>query len=576
MATARICSRTSVIRRALLATMCIAVTSSSGCVKNEPLALSEARSGVSASSASPASRSCDVIVVGGSLSALAAGLHAAREGAATCLIEPTGTIGGQFTTEGVSPPDFAGHWVDSLDVGAVSRNPANQAPELALWLRAIGSPALCWVSRWCFQPQAILRRMEAAVEAETRLTVYREAVVIGVKTARPAPVGPHQIISVDVVQRGSWPSTQPLSTLLADWYDPAPSAAYPKKRTIRFTGRDGRPPIVIDASAFGDLLVLSGARWLQGADATDGGIATVADTCGMALVFPFALEYRTKPVSDDEWSGIPSPAATDPRFSFGQFDWAKVWTYRRIAGNQWPVRPGDVSMQNWTPGNDYRAKYHLMSVERTKGQAASGWRGGVRFDVLRAAEQQALEYAAWYKMNAPSSIQPYLAISRTWGTASGLSRMPYLRDSRRSIGLDDFVLAGRSFVGPGSQGTGEVFPDRVAIGAYQFDFRSLEGCQMPSYGISSTLTLPYYVPFRALTSADVSNLLVAGKTMAQSTLANTATRLHPTEWHTGIAAGVAAAWMSSNGADSRTAYNRISEIQPLIARWAPINWTLSR
>ena len=51
---------------------------------------------------------------------------------------------------------------------------------------------------------------------------------------------------------------------------------------------------------------------------------------------------------------------------------------------------------------------------------------------------------------------------------------------------------------------------------------------------------PYFVPFRALTSDEVPNLLLAGKTMAQTFLANAATRFHPVEWATGAAAGAAA------------------------------------
>jgi hypothetical protein len=54
---------------------------------------------------------------------------------------------------------------------------------------------------------------------------------------------------------------------------------------------------------------------------------------------------------------------------------------------------------------------------------------------------------------------------------------------------------------------------------------------------------PSYLPFRALTNHQVDNLLVAGLTMAQSFMANSALRMHPIEWISGQAAGVAAALM---------------------------------
>ena len=58
-------------------------------------------------------------------------------------------------------------------------------------------------------------------------------------------------------------------------------------------------------------------------------------------------------------------------------------------------------------------------------------------------------------------------------------------------------------------------------------------------------TIPFYIPFRALTVAGAPNLLVAGKNMATSFLTNSVTRLHPNEWASGTAAGVAAAMMSA-------------------------------
>ena len=69
-------------------------------------------------------------------------------------------------------------------------------------------------------------------------------------------------------------------------------------------------------------------------------------------------------------------------------------------------------------------------------------------------------------------------------------------------------------------------------------------------------------------------MLVAGKTMAQSFMANSATRLHPTEWSTGTAAGVAAAYMSQTGKTSRQTLESIAEVQSLVRAKTPIDWTI--
>ncbi len=92
-------------------------------------------------------------------------------------------------------------------------------------------------------------------------------------------------------------------------------------------------------------------------------------------------------------------------------------------------------------------------------------------------------------------------------------------------------------------GTARKFNDTVAIGDYHYaDIHGLKnGCQYPDYILGGNHPVnPYYIPFRALTSEYASNLLIPGKSMAQSFLANAATRLHPTEWSTGVAAGAAA------------------------------------
>jgi hypothetical protein len=90
--------------------------------------------------------------------------------------------------------------------------------------------------------------------------------------------------------------------------------------------------------------------------------------------------------------------------------------------------------------------------------------------------------------------------------------------------------------------------------------------------------LPYYLPFRALTSADAPNLLVpvAGKTMAQSFWANAGTRLHPEEWVTGTAAGAAAAIMTEQGRGSEQMYDNVAQLQTVLQDrfGSPLEWTL--
>jgi NADPH-dependent 2,4-dienoyl-CoA reductase/sulfur reductase-like enzyme len=50
---------------------------------------------------------CDLVVVGGSVAGLSAAVTAAKEGADTCLLEPTDMLGGQMTANGIPALDFS-------------------------------------------------------------------------------------------------------------------------------------------------------------------------------------------------------------------------------------------------------------------------------------------------------------------------------------------------------------------------------------------------------------------------------------------------------------------------------------
>ena len=122
--------------------------------------------------------------------------------------------------------------------------------------------------------------------------------------------------------------------------------------------------------------------------------------------------------------------------------------------------------------------------------------------------------------------------------------------------------------------TGTIFPDRVALGCYPADIHPIATCRMPAYATEAHDTLPFCIPFRALTHRDLSNLLVAGKTMAQSFLANSATRLHPIEWSSGTACGIAAAQMAESGRTSREILDDIGTLQARVREATPIDWTI--
>lgn len=533
----------------------------------------------------------DVVIAGGSTAAFAAALAAAEAGATTALIEPTDWVGGQLTSSGVPAIDEAWHSVKQPEgqppyaVSKVARLPANMTPRFLTLLQSIEQRGDCWVSRFCFCPDAFVVHQLEPLErgVSDRLTVFRETVVKRVTLAADGA----RIESLECIGRS------PRGTLVArgydrlpsedlgDWYDPTDSDRF-DKQVIRFVSRADRPTVFVDATEWGEVLALSGKDYLQGIEAADGSleIPAGADTCGQATVFCFAQQLHAEP------AGEPDRAVRATDMGYGAYTdkpdpWTKIWTYRRLRGKGAPAS-GDICLQNWgysaahgDGGNDYPHAYLFLSKAATSAQRAD-WRGGVDLAALAGAEDRAYAWHQWFRDHAPEGIDPgrITLAGAILGTGHGLAKLPYIRDTRRSIGIDGFVLRFADLTGPSGSRTGTRFPDRIALGAYPADIHPVATCRMPAYAVEAHDSLPFYIPFRALTHRDIPNLLVAGKTMAQSFLANSSTRLHPIEWSSGTACGIAAADMARTGRSSAALLADIERLQERVATATPIDWTI--
>ena len=533
----------------------------------------------------------DVVIAGGTTAAFAAAVSSAESGARTALIEPTDWVGGQLTASAVPAVDEAWHKVTDprtkqvFNVSAIARKRENMTPNFRAMLDATGNPGGGWVSNYCFQPKDFLDRHLLPLESKLKdkLVVYRDTVIKSVETD-PASGRVRSIAAIkrtpkDGVGWGGYDRF--LSQDLADWYSPTDSDRFRKTLlTFRVDVRPGHGTVFIDATEWGEVLALSDAPFLQGVEAVDGGREGI-DTCGQATVIDFVQRLNAEPTDEP-----PGPVGVR-NLGYGSYKkfgdaWDRIWTYRRLKGKGSKAAVGDISLQNWgysgrdnEGGNDYPFGYLLKSRADSAAERAD-WRGGIDLGVLAAAEQRALAWHYWFKANVPPPFVPeQVTLDRgVLGTGTGLAKMPYVRDTRRSIGLDGFILKVADLGGDPANLTGKRFRDRVALGAYPADIHPVTTCEFPRYVSSGHETLPFCIPFRALTNERFGNLLVAGKTMAQSFLANAATRLHPIEWSTGTAAGVAAAAMSKQDWSARQALEHIAEVQALVRQKTPIDWTI--
>lgn len=551
---------------------------------------------VRAAVAQPAGQSYDVVIAGGSTAALAAAFSAAEEGARVALLEPTDWIGGQLTASGVPAIDEAWHQVRApkedqtadahggagpllLNVSRVARDPRNMTPFFRDALAAIGNPGGGWVSRYCFEPRVLLDGWLLPRERELadRLTVFRETVVKRVETDG------RRVTAVVAIRRTPRPGVDGYDRLpsqeLADWYSPEDSPRFTKE-TLRFEG-----DLFVDATEWGELLALADAPYLQGAEPSEDSL-DAEDRHGQAMVFGFVQRMHAEPVDDHPAIEPVSGLGYGP-YRDRDDAWQKIWTYRRLKGAGADASPGELTLQNWgysgkleEGGNDYPFAYLFLPRDETAAQRAD-WRGGVSLAALAGAERRALAWHDWFRHAAPDGIDPdqITLAPEVFGAGHGLAKLPYLRDTRRSIGVGGFTLKFRDLIGRINDGkldrlTGTPFKDRVALGAYPADIHPLIGYTYPPHVLENHPTLPFYIPLRALTNDAYDNLLVAGKTMAQTFLANSATRLQPIEWSSGAACGVVAADLAESGATTAAACEDHERLRKKIAAHTPVDWVI--
>jgi hypothetical protein len=554
--------------------------------------------------------SADIVVCGGSLSACAAALQAARDypKARILLTEITDWLGGQATSQGVSAIDNAWHSpaaalmrenpdqyyaADYLDFIRRIKNTPKEAPGFGY-----GGDGVNWVSREGYDPRSAAWILDQMIAEHSNIQLLKMTVVKAVQ-AVDEPKG-RRITGLTLIQRspatGYAPFDDFLSAELPDWYDPKPSHRFAKQLIEVSPADPARGMVVIDATELGDVMVLSGAVYTVGRELTTEKYALTGEPPAMdesgsqAFVFPFC-ETTSETVDAEEepqswWPdfGVYFQQQFDSFFSLGNFSWERVWSYRRLyttgPGNSFDtVYPGDVTMENWNPGNDYP----YGTLFKTQAEAAAeieDWRGGVLGDQLSMAEKHAVAFHFYMKQRRTTTFDVVLARDgmpqNMMATKHGLSKFPYLRCTRRLVGLNNFRIQSREFTDTRAAGyvPGPSFRyyDAVGIGNYASDVHPTR----QSKGLSPKVEqpAPFYIPYRSLASDNVGNLLVAGKNIAATYLTNSAYRLHPIEWAAGSAAGAAAAKMQREQLGNRDLLQlpRLRELQVQIAANSPIHW----
>ena len=527
---------------------------------------------------------CELLIVGGTTSAFGAILSASKIlGARVCLLEPTDWVGGQLTAELLSAPDYAGFVLRdnatnfTLDVGAINRQLNNRNPIFAQMLDVLGDSGKCWVSPWCSIPTQFHSKAELPQVNNTR--IFYNTVI---KRVSKDATG-RRITQIDAIQRTpreAAPRCRFLSEEIPDWYSKDDSAWFTKTE-LSFTNFQ----FVVEGTSWGEVLALSNASYLQGVmEQFDGDTSGIGNaTCGQSFTIDFLEQLREDP-TDEPPNPLPPPEG-GAHYTLGQYTWEQIWTYRRVntsTADSKSVALNDITIQNWAGGNDYGRKFFFLSPAETQQQRDSDqWHGGVNLEAIQNAERLAYGYHYWYRDQAPAQYANRTVLIRSplsTGTCHNLAKLPYLRESRRSIGHANFLMNLSTITGQARDLHGYIFEDRVCIGVYGVDIHFMNGCSYPPYIHEKYTTVPYYIPLRAMTNRDIDNLIPIGKTMAQSFLTNSAVRLHPVEFSIGQAAGVAASYATQNKLQTAADMlqpDHLKRVQTLVKIFTPMSWTIN-
>ena len=423
---------------------------------------------------------CELLVIGGGLSGVAASYEALLAGRTVCMTEITDWVGGQISSQGTSALDERTTQRSKL---FFPRGYLEFRSRIKDYYDEL-NPGDCWVSESCFLPKDAHQVMwqqlkEAEAKGKGTLKWFPATVVKDLEIEKIADEGTgKQITSAVAIQHSSKKeylplNALPLSSTIEDAYTYKDSSKF-SKSIIRFvpaSTADTAPDwYVIEATETGEIVALADVPYRLGIDplsSSEPSSSSVAGDpyCTQGFTYTFAMEATEDPVEHKK------PIFYNKHKNYYSYelerlaDFNLVFTYRRIwspkEGNTEKFRgieftaptPEDISMQNWTWGNDYRpgtAKDNLVYTRRQLQQLGQlepgGWLGGLRTKTLSRGEDHALGYFYWLVRGTTDSQlgdgvkkpQPnhrlLTGLDSPMGTAHGLSKYPYIREGRRIIG----------------------------------------------------------------------------------------------------------------------------------------------
>jgi len=424
---------------------------------------------------------CEILVAGGGLAGTATAYEALLAGRTVCLTEITDWLGGQISAQGTSAFDEAQKQRSLLFYSHGYKELRKRVE------RKYGklNPGDCWVSVSCFLPkdahQLVVEQLrDAEKKGKGQLKWFPSTVIKELKMSADGKMIDAAIAIQHRPASGTPPlNSQPLSQIIEDAYryENSPRLA---KQIIRFVpqpSKQKRPAdwYVVEATETGEIAALADVPYRLGLDPRSyrnpsSPTETGDPYCTQGFTYTFAMEQTKEPQPQQMPSFYPQ---YEPYYGYDRdpkrANFNYVFTYRRLWSpeprspektppfNVSKPKPGDISMQNWVWGNDYRPGTAQDNLVYTREQLSSsgqlspgGWMGGLQTDALRKGEEIALGFYYWLVAGTTDSqLNPSLktpvpnhrlltGLDSPMGTMHGLSKYPYIREGRRIIGRPSY------------------------------------------------------------------------------------------------------------------------------------------
>lgn len=482
----------------------------------------------------------DVIVAGAGTGGWAAAVQAARLGAHVLLLEETDWIGGQMSAAAVTTMDEAGLW-KKFPVRERGIYREFHEGMVNHYYSLDKDP---FVTYYAYPDQ-----LEGGYEPKaTRAQLYGFIKEVQARGGR-----------LDVSVRSRVAAVKKSG-------DTVTGAAVEFSAGTKPIRRDIACKVLIDATEYGDVIPLTGARYRVGNVTSDSldMAALVQDHTWTAVVreypdgVPEHLKVKTPPPGYDKmagrryknyqpggaliWGGI-GKEVKGPR------DWRVYFAWRGMVDAESPLTGERSSLRHtqcgFNGGNDYPVT--VATIENPAQRLLDEREGIYRSLGALYYFQQVLGlnwalaedegYATPYnrqKMKA-LDLRPDLE-----AMAAHLPQQPYVRESRRIIGLHTLVAGDLTRFEQAKH-----FASSVAMGDYFMDLDHGKTAHAVEAGLDTGEPPrgngPFQVPFEVFIPEKIDGFIPAEKNISQSRLANGATRLQPITMLTGQAAGTIAA-----------------------------------